>query len=544
MLFVLDDARSDKQLDQVLSSIGDGNSVLVTGQQEFKLLATRYRIVPIFIGGLPSEAAVRVLVELLHLSALGPDEVSYLTAVSTSFGNHPLALEIIAPELSERGFDGVMLSNEQRTSAQKSSFSTPDLDRLRAAVLDGVAQVGEEYQDSFAALGLFEGTSTDWDAILHVCGLARSGKGERFIRQLQLRGILKSLSHRRVSIHDFVRTTARLSFAGLESTRPEVAHRLLRNYLTYYSERVQLDGGYEWNLGRFPRLIADEWEVFSAIEKAADHWLLRGDDYAGRQCIEMTLQVSWYLHWRGYWDMRSRLCKRITDAAESGRYPQLFAGSKLGVGNLYVDRGWVSLHQHDLATAQTCATAGAKWLQGSGDDIFAQELSAQVDFMRGDFAAALEKFELLRSNVRPDTRVWFVFSLRLVDTLLAQGSEERADEILSEIARRVGHADLIGNEIIEDVAAKILYRRALRHISKNDKLAAIAALEDAVEKFSKAESVDPTRAAVLIELSRLQRELGSSRAALAHAQSALVQARAVGDQELIDESERLLMATE
>jgi hypothetical protein len=80
-------------------------------------------------------------------------------------------------------------------------------------------------------------------------------------------------------------------------------------------------------------------------------------------CVEMTSLVSWYLHWRGHWELRIRLCRRITDSAERGELA-ISSSTRTLIGNLYVDRGWVHLHQGDINAAAICADAGGKWILG------------------------------------------------------------------------------------------------------------------------------------------------------------------------------------
>lgn len=119
---------------------------------------------------------------------------------------------------------------------------------------------------------------------------------------------------------------------------------------------------------------------------------------------------------RGHWDLRVRLCKRICAWAEQGLLPRT-APNTTGIGNLYVDQGWVHLHRRNFDQAERCASLGQDWLRNSIDLVFATELAGQVALSRKNYAGAIEVFKSLRRTSIEGTRIWLVFSYRLADAI-------------------------------------------------------------------------------------------------------------------------------
>jgi len=252
----------------------------------------------------------------------------------------------------------------------------------------------------------------------------------------------------------------------------------------------------------------------------------------------MTSLISWYLHWRGYWQLRVRLCKRITDAAERGAIPRI---NEMGVeiGNLYVDRGWVHLHQGDLTSASLCAEGGHKWLSSSGDDIFASELSGQVAFKLHRYKDAEEIFLALRGSSRTYSRRWFVFSYRLSDILFAADMADNATTLLDELVVNINNVQLYGNEIFEDIVGRIYYRVAQLRMSTGDAKSGIEYLRKSINAFQASGIVDQEGAQARVAFASVLVEIGALEEGRAQIQLARNFAMSIGDLSLLKKTEEI-----
>ena len=148
--------------------------------------------------------------------------------------------------------------------------------------------------------------------------------------------------------------------------------------------------------------MSEELEIVRAIDSAAD---FSNHDFGAEVgslqllCAEMTSLMSWYLHWRGYWDLRVRLCSRVIEWAEHGHSGASVSEVATLIGNLYVDCGWVHLQRNDISLAEHHAESGTNWLRHTGDKISADELKAQIALRTGDAASAIAIFGDLRQSI-------------------------------------------------------------------------------------------------------------------------------------------------
>jgi hypothetical protein len=540
-LIVFDNVTSPDQLEVLLSSVGSGNDVIITARTEDTSVATKFGITPIVIGGLPTSDSALILMQLVGLHDVRSQAVAEWESLATKIGNFPLGLEIVAGDIRTGGPHSPLQYLNERFSTGKWAIDEPSIERWRKELIDSVEKLGSKFISAFENLGVFEGSIMDSDAVAAVCGLGSGDETENFLRALQRRMFVWRRDDGRLSMHPIVIETARLRLAARTKSGSNGNDSPLARHIRHYHEILRRDGGYEWNLRNFPNLVAHELEIVRAIDVVAALWRghqgADGDRYRAL-CVEMTVLVSWYLHWRGLWDLRVRLCKRITDSAEQG---EGFAGSaKNQIGNLYVDRGWIHLHQDDLDTAMFCAEAGRRWLRRSGDEIFARELQGQIAFCRNDYNTAGAIFAALRKTIRPNSRSWFVFSYRLFDSLLASGDKNGADRLLSSLVASVQHPELVQNEIIEDIHARILYRVSLRRLSEGADAPALESLQQSVRKFQASGIMAPERTAAGIELACLLARFDRYDECRAELDVYLAQARALGDFALAARGEKLL----
>lgn len=540
-LIVFDNLTSAEQSETLLSSVGTGNDVIVTARIEERSLSAKFAIVPIVIGELPTLDAALILIQLIghDVSRKALSEWEFL---ATKIGNFPLGLEIVAGDYRSSGIKDPLQYANERVRTSKWAFREPSMDRLRSELTDSLEKLGSRFLLAFEALGVFEGSLINPDAITSVCNFESSDERDDFIQNLQQRMFARVRDDGRLSIHPIVIETARLRSSGRGQPELDQHEAAVARHIRHYHSILSKNGGYEWNLKNFPNLIAHELEIVRAIDAAARLWLM--NERGGRNryrdlCVEMTVLISWYLHWRGLWDLRVRLCKRVTDGAErdEGRSTRF---NKNQIGNLYVDRGWIHLHQKDLDAAQICADSGGRWLKGSGDEIFARELSGQIAFARSDYQFSRRIFAALRAAVPTNSRSWFVFSFRFFDVLLAAGEQEHADGLLSSLVELIQQPKLVQNEIIEDVYGRILYRVSLRHLTRGEDELALATLRQAVSKFEDSGIVAPERAAAGIELACLLAKQKKIRECAKELATYLAQARALGDFDLAARGEKLL----
>lgn len=536
-LLVFDDVRSSDQLDIALSSVGEGNAVLITSQQEYPDLAGKFGIAPIPLDGLLPNDGARVLLDLMEINDADEVRSAEWQVLASAVGNHPLALEIVAGDLKLSNVESPLRYMEDRIATGKWAQGEPALERLRKTILDSIEQADPIYSSKFICLGVFEGTAIDIAAVNEVCEFGSINETERFIKALQLRRIIRRRGER-FTLHPFVANIA----GTMNATRKiRLDRSATKRHIDHYYKILRQNGGYEWNLRKYPKLIPDEFEIFRSIDAAARLWIEHQDHSFRELCFNMTMLVSWYLHWRGYWDLRVRLCKRVTDSAERAGMQSLPDGKWVQVGNLYVDRGWIHLHQGNILDAEICAAGGETWLRDHGDEIFARELRAQILYEKKEFKPAVAMFESLQYSVASRTRAWFVFSYRFADALLASGETGRADEILTVLLAEIKNPKLVHNEIIEDVAGRILYRVALRSLAKGDKDSALSILKNAAQNFTISEIIAPERAAASIEMAALLADSKLYDDSRRYLDEAISQARTIGDFALIGRAEALLL---
>ena len=227
---------------------------------------------------------------------------------------------------------------------------------------------------------------------------------------------------------------------------------------------------------------------------------------------------------RGHWDLRVRLCKRICAWAEQGLLPRT-APNTTGIGNLYVDQGWVHLHRRNFDQAERCASLGQDWLRNSIDLVFATELAGQVALSRKNYAGAIEVFKSLRRTSIEGTRIWLVFSYRLADAISESGDLARGLALLEDLRQRAEIPST--GEQIEDVRARILYRIAL-HWRRAGRIGdAVVLAREAVAAFARSGIIAPERRTSITLLADLLAQLGAAEERL----QSLITARGLAEKE-------------
>jgi hypothetical protein len=357
-----------------------------------------------------------------------------------------------------------MLYLRDRIADGTSSVGDDTLARLRKSLVDSVTHGHASYDVAFAALGAFEGTAFSAAAVTEVCVFDTVVAARRFLLELRRRLCVSRHASGLYSLHPFVAETARQAQATKATDAASRSAPVLR-HVAYYGESLQAHGGYEWNIQHYPRLVAEERELVHAIDGAAEmaEHSARQEAHALRlKCAQMTSLISWYLHWRGHWDLRIRLCERVCAWAEQELLRRSHREIPGIVGNLYVDQGWIHLERDDIDRAEQNASKGLDWLRTTDDQIFATELAGQVALRRHDYIKAVEAFESLRAQTDEGSRFWLVFSYRLADALNSSGDPVRGLALLEELLRRIDASST--REQVDDVRGRILYRVALfRH---------------------------------------------------------------------------------
>jgi tetratricopeptide (TPR) repeat protein len=396
-----------------------------------------------------------------------------------------------------------------------------------------VAHSHAGYDLAFTALGAFEGTAFSTEAVGDVCAFDSVDQARAFLVELRRRLCVRQ-AHGFYSLHPFVAETARSAQAAhaddIDVSAPA------RRHADYYDGLLQRHGGYEWNIGRYPSLVPEERELVHAIDAAASLADAAGQDEGDDvrlQCARMTSFISWYLYWRGHWDLRIRLCARVCRWAEQGLLARTYPNPAGIVGNLYVDQGWTHLTRGSLDEAERCAVQGQDWLSKTGDQIFATELAAQVAMARRDYPLAIRTFEGLRGQVDEGTRYWLVFSYRLADALQASGDPAAALTILEELLARID-PDGTGGEL-DDVHARLLYRAAVRRHEAGGLDDAISFARRSTAAFARSGIIAPERRAAVILLADLLGQSGAAEECRQVLLAAKQEAEQEGDFEMLME---------
>lgn len=536
MLVVMDDAVSDSQLLELLACIGQGNDVLITAREQLGSMS-RFRIELIDVPPLPVDDATRLLLDLVRVTRVDTKEMRDWNALAGAVGNHPLSLEIVAGDLGLQEGQSPASYLHDRVATNRWSEGEETLIRLRKDLKDSISRSRRGYDRAFSALGAFEGTTFSVAAVKWVCDFESVDDAKRFLLELRRRLCARGGSGDLYSLHPFVVETARQSQGTTRHVRKKETPMV--RHINYYHGLLEDYGGYEWNIQNYPVLLPEEREILHAVECAAT-LAESGPDHRQHEfrllCLSMVFYASWFLHWRGQWDLRVKLCERITEWAEQGLISR---NSQSMVGNLYVDKGWVHLSRGEMDLAKHCVTRGVDWLRGTRDEKFAAELSGQVALRSGEHAKALKIFARLRRSESVGSRDWLVFSYRIADALRETGQAEREFSFLSKTVKLTKET-LQANEKIGHIRGQILYRLARVRIERAEAVEATIAARDAVKAFHKSGIVTPERRAALGLLADLLNQAGAREECKALLVSAREEAQTLGDFETIAEADRRL----
>ena len=539
-LVVLDDPVSEAQLVELIASIGSGNDVLVTTRQQLPSFV-RLGVSVVEIPPLAKSDAADVLLAVLGKDPGATIDRREWEALAQAAGNHPLSLEVLAGDLMLQDQLRPELYMKERIANGTWSEYDDTLVRLRKTLVDNIARARVGYEAAFSALGAFEGSTFSADAVAKVCAFDSDREVSEFLLELRRRLCLRRLTSGMYSLHPFITETARQmqtphAIGSVAKSAP------LRRHIAYYDELLEKYGGYEFNLGRYPSLLPEERELVHAIETAAMLAESAARDVSSElrvSCTKMTSKISWYLHWRGHWDLRIRLCERVCAWAEQKLLPLPDPEMSTIVGNLYVDQGWIHLHRADTDRAMLCASQGKKWLRYSGDLIFAEELSGQVSMRGYDFPRAIQVFESLRDRTPEGSRAWLVFSYRLVDALYESGESVRGLALLESLVQRSEMA--AESEQTDDVRGRILYRLAWRRHDAGRVADATTLARHATTAFAQSGIIAPERRAAIGLLADLLNRSGSAQECVEFLTMAKHQAEKEGDFETLTEIEHRLV---
>jgi tetratricopeptide (TPR) repeat protein len=543
LLIIFDDANQDIILDRFLDSIGAGNAVIITSHNQGLKSIRKFGLEVVHLESLPAEAATEVLLELSGmLTSTAIDFTSWQT-LAQAVGNLPLALEIIAGDLRFRSNNDPTVYLNSQVITRKWLKNEEAEEHIYGALQESIEQLPQNYRIAFACLGVFFGDGLDTSAVKAVCNFDSNESTEEFLIAIRKRMLLCAGLDGTLSLHPIVRQFAQDQLNTLEiDTQSDDSPT--GKYIEFYYQKLLQFGGYEWNISQYFNLIPYESEIINAIKSAYSLWINRevaARETFGKIVINMTFYVSWYLLWRGYWDLRIQLCRQITDELEkSGLLQDKFGRFSNIAGNLYIDRGWNYLRRGEYGKARHCV-ARAKPLMRAIDRKFAIELEAQLALKMGNSQKAFELFSELRDQEKVNTRQWFVFSYRLSDSLVELGRSEEAINLLKELLTHIQSVVIFQNEIISDTHACIAYRLAM--LSKGDNLkASRRLLKDSVQLFKESGIVDQTTISAQIELAEILRSSDASSQSSALLNEALRQARTIGELKLTTRIENMLQS--
>ena len=540
LFIVFDDVNEDALLEKLLDAVGTGNSVLITSRNQDLRSIQKFGVEIILLNPLPMEAATEVLLELSGNKDVSVSEINAWQNLAKAVGHLPLALEVIAGDIRFRSkHDPIEYLESQIKSGRW--LKNEDLEeRLSRALQQSIDQLSQDYKLAFACLAVFTGGGFDAEAVKAVCNITSDEETENLLVTLRKRILLRDMPDDTITLHPAVREFAQKQLDLLDIETKNLNSPVGR-YIQYYQRLLGKFGGYEWNISQYANLIPQEFEVFNAINSAYKLWIDRectDRNSFGNLAIQMTFLVSWYLLWRGYWDLRIQFCRQITDELEnSGLLQNSFGQFSNMAGNLYVDRGWIHLRRGEYEKVRYCVTK-AEQLMGRVDRKFAVELKAQLALKLGNTENAYELFSELRDQVRKNTRPWFVFSYRFSDCLVDLGKEKDAINLLEDLIRRIPNVTIMSNEIISDTHACITYRLA-ELLKSYDRQASKKLLEETVQLFGESGIVDRTSIAAKMGLAGILLPADHKRTKNLLIE-ALVQARTIGELTLVHQIEDML----
>lgn len=549
LFIILDNVEEDHLLYEVLNAVGDGNGVLVTSRNRSFRSYGEFSVqkIPLEQNQLSDDEAVELLMNLSGVAPQDKDRREDWIALAESVGKMPLALIIVAQDMDLRSVKDPADYLTSRIKNGKWLRSEDTAQRIVAVLNDAYESLAESYQKPFLCLSVFKGISVSAEAILAVCNTSEHEDLDDFLPALKKRSLINQTETGTNSFHPLILEFAREKLNQTEDISEEMSQRFVQAYLNYYKSFLTINGGYEFNLERYPNLVPEEAELFHAIDTAFQLWISSNGsskEHYRWLCTNMTFNISWYLEYRGYWDMRLQTCKRITyqleldgvlrwnneqDFEEFKKYRNLS-------GNLYVDQGWIYLRKKAYDRAERCADRALPLLN-SADLQFGRELKAQVLLKSGkDPSTASQTFEELLKQRVIYTRQWFVYSFRLADALIQVEQLDKAEKYLREALEGIGQARKQKNESFTDVYARLTYRWA---ILQKDTAEESAFLRSSIQLFQQSGKTDLDSVLAKVRYAKILPDSARD-LAVPILESALLESRTLGEIDLSSEISDLL----
>jgi NB-ARC domain len=476
LLIILDDVDSDEQLGTLLACIGPGNSVLITARHQGFSCLVKFSVETLPLKSLSSADGAALLIELTGAPSQDLSTNAQLLAVADAIGNLPLAIEIIAGRVHARLSSGA--SVPAALSITRWLDKEPTMQAIGKIIASSVAEMNPKFSRAFAYLGLFKGVAVAKDAIVAMCDIEAGDESDEFFATIRDR-MLITAAPAFITIHPEVRHFARAHLISLQHDEPTFSPRT--QYIEYYKALLEQYGGYEWAIERYPLLLPHEAEIIHATDLAIESTEENQDSAFRERALEMGFRISWYLHWRGYWDLRKTLCARLLKIFSIPGQASLPSEWKNALGNLHVDIGWVNLWQNSLGEAQQHAEA-AKVLLLSVDLPFAIELEGEVAVKRERFDLAEQIFSTIFRAAAIHRRQWFVFGFRLADAKLALNKNQEQEALIGSLHGAIRQSPA-GTGALADVCARISLRAAKIARDKGDVVSAQSLLQESVERF-------------------------------------------------------------
>ena len=201
LLVVLDDVNDDEVANLLLSAIGGGNGVVLTGRDPSMRAVTKHGLQNLILDPLPSEAAAAMLRFLVGAKSSEQYTQFEWTSLAQAVGNLPLALEVIAGDLRFRSVPDLNAYRRQYLDTGEWSKADPTSASLVKAIRASVEQMGQQFVDAFACLGVFVGASLGLRSVTQVCGFESTSEAVSLLAGLQRRILVRSSADGFFSMH-------------------------------------------------------------------------------------------------------------------------------------------------------------------------------------------------------------------------------------------------------------------------------------------------------------------------------------------------------
>ena len=490
-LLVLDGFNDDDLIELALSMVGGRNRILISTTVSRPRSASRRNATQIEIEPLDLNRSVELADRIYGDSTRIP--VAWLEQVAQAAEGMPLALELMTEEL--RAIAETTPTALVRRTLAEVLEGTADDASLR--ILEKVVNDFDQPERSaFSSLGVLSQGVVPYELVIQLSSNYVRSPTEFVTKLRRMLLIGRPDSVNMLRIHSVTLGMARALLHDAQHAEERDARlfyqRILADILSSY-------GGYEWNVANYDGLAPYEFEVLSWLDSL--HRDLQADRSISRwrNLAWPTFQFSWYLHWRGLFDIRRKYCARVVEMSPGEETLQ--PGDRSMIGNLAVDLGWTLLRGGDVNSAEEYARTGQAILRDKVDEFFADELLAQCALLRGEVDRSIAMFQATIDGLPLGNRPWFVFSMRLYLAMADSGAGQSMELLrqLGGVAEQVG---LSTDSSTKDVAACLKYHQALAMLAAGDESGAVSLASESVDLFTSSGKRSASRVYAMALLAR------------------------------------------